>query len=407
VIKSGSVARNNRMTNKQIFLNVLKYFFSWRILLFVVAFLSISLFPEFGARFPYTERVLEITHLPYWIWGFGNFDGVHYLRIAQNGYDALYTPAFFPVFPMLIKLASSVIPKNPLVDTAIYVDPAFFYSGLVLANVFFLLSLYFLYKLFRLDFSSKVSWASILLLLLLPTSFYFGSIYTESLFLLLSVLVFYESRKRNFLLAGLFCAIASATRIVGILLAPVILIELYLAVKNKEIEIRSRKFTLSIIGLAVSVAGLAAYMYYLWKTFGDPIYFISAQPFFGAQRSSTPILLPQVIYRYFKIFMSIPPFSLQFYNSMLEFVMTLAPVTLLIMYFKKIRFSYWLFAATVIIIPTLSGSLSSMPRYILAAFPLLPLVTVKMGKYGKLAMALSAILAVVLASIFIRGYWVA
>ena len=60
-----------------------------------------------------------------------------------------------------------------------------------------------------------------------------------------------------------------------------------------------------------------------------------------------------------------------------------------------------------LLIPTLSGSLSSMPRYILAAFPLLPLVTVKMGKYGKLAMALSAILAVVLASIFIRGYWVA
>ncbi|KKS94510.1 MAG: hypothetical protein UV71_C0025G0002 [Microgenomates group bacterium GW2011_GWC1_43_13] len=338
------------MTNKQIFLNVLKYFFSWRILLFVVAFLSISLFPEFGARFPYTERVLEITHLPYWIWGFGNFDGVHYLRIAQNGYDALYTPAFFPVFPMLIKLASSVIPKNPLVDTALYVDPAFFYSGLVLANVFFLLSLYFLYKLFRLDFSSKVSWASILLLLLLPTSFYFGSIYTESLFLLLSVLVFYES---------------------------------------------------------ISVAGLAAYMYYLWKTFGDPIYFISAQPFFGAQRSSTPILLPQVIYRYFKIFMSIPPFSLQFFNSMLEFVMTLVPLTLLVIYLKKIRFSYWLFAAMVIVIPTLSGSFSSMPRYILAAFSFLPIVIVKMGKYGKLAMTLSAILAIILASLFIRGYWVA
>jgi len=92
---------------------------------------------------------------------------------------------------------------------------------------------------------------------------------------------------------------------------------------------------------------------------------------------------------------------------MLEFVMTLVPLTLLVIYLKKIRFSYWLFAAMVIVIPTLSGSFSSMPRYILAAFSFLPIVIVKMGKYGKLAMTLSAILAIILASLFIRGYWVA
>lgn len=389
------------------FKKILFAFLTWRTALFLVAFLSIYLLPVFGATFPYADRVLEITHLPYWIWGFGNFDGVHYLRIAQDGYTALYYPAFFPVFPMLINIFSSILPKNLLLDTSFYVDPAFFYSGLILANSFFLVALYFLYKLFRIDYSSKISWLALMLLIVFPTSFYFGSVYTESLFLLLSILVLYESRKRNFLLAGIFCAIASATRIVGVLLAPVILIELYLAVKNKEIGIKSNKFVFSILGLVVSVMGLGLYMFYLWRNFHDPLYFVSAQPYFGAQRSSTIILLPQVIYRYIKIFLSIPVLSLQFFNSTLEFVLTLAPITLLIVYFKKIRFSYWVFMAGTLVVPTLSGSFSSMPRYVLAAFPLLPVLAIGLGRYKKLAMILSVILGIILLSLFIRGYWVA
>src|SRR4030066_1349403 len=105
------------MNNKQIFWKILKYFLSWRITLFVVAFLSIYFLPVFGGRFPYVDRVLEITHLPYWVWGFGNFDGVHYLRIAQDGYLAQYSQAFFPVFPILIRTVAFVFPKVPSLDT--------------------------------------------------------------------------------------------------------------------------------------------------------------------------------------------------------------------------------------------------------------------------------------------------
>jgi Gpi18-like mannosyltransferase len=394
------------MNNKRIFGKIFRLFLGWRLALFLIAFLSTIVIYKFGNSFPYVDRVLEITHLPNWIWGFANFDGVHYLRIAQNGYDSVYTPAFFPVFPLLIKLLTYIIPKNPLLDTVFFVDPAYFYSGLILANGFFLMALFFLYKLFRIDFSSKISWGALLLLLLFPTSFYFGSVYTESLFLLLAVLVFYESRRKNFLLAGLFCAIASATRIVGILLAPVILIELFLAIRNNEFKIKSKKFIFSILGLVISAFGLAFYMFYLWKNYNDPIYFVSAQPYFGANRSSDIILLPQVIYRYIKIFLSVPFFSMQYFSSLLEFVFTLTSLSLLVAYFKNIRFSYWLFSFLAIIIPTLSGTFSSMPRYVLMAFPLLPILIGKIGRYEKLVMTLSAILAMILTSIFIRGYWV-
>ena len=144
------------MTNKQIFWKIVKWFLGWRILLFVIAFLSIFFIPTFGARFPYTDRVLEITGLPYWIWGFGNFDGVHYLRLAQDGYSAQYSQAFFPVFSIGIKFFSFVFPKISNLDTNIYTDPAFFYSGLILSNIFFLGALFVFYKLLTIDFKKNI-----------------------------------------------------------------------------------------------------------------------------------------------------------------------------------------------------------------------------------------------------------
>jgi len=132
-------------------------FVGWRVALFIFAFLSIYLLPAFGARFPYADRVLEITHLPYWIWGWGNFDGVHYLRIAQDGYLAQYSQAFFPFYPLLVRIFSFIFPKIPNLDTNIFTDPSYFYSGLILSNIFFLASLFVFYKLLDIDFKKSVA----------------------------------------------------------------------------------------------------------------------------------------------------------------------------------------------------------------------------------------------------------
>ena len=51
-----------------------------------------------------------------------------------------------------------------------------------------------------------------------PYSFYFGSVYTEAMFVLFIALFFYAAAKKKYLWAGLAAAFASATRIVGCLL---------------------------------------------------------------------------------------------------------------------------------------------------------------------------------------------
>ncbi|QQG42224.1 MAG: hypothetical protein HYV90_02810 [Candidatus Woesebacteria bacterium] len=380
------------------FKKILTSFLIWRVALFFVAFLSICFLPVFGARFPYVDKVLEITHLPYWVWGFGNFDGVHYLRIAQDGYLAQYSQAFFPLFPILIRFFSIIFPRVVNLDTVFFTDPAFFYSGIILSNLFFLAALYILFKLINIDFKKEIAFYTVIFLLVFPTSFFFGSIYTESLFLLLTVSSIYFIRKGNFFWGAILISLATITRITGVLLIPLYLIEVFQS-RNK----------INYIWTLIAPLGLFAYMYFLKSAFNDPLYFLTAQPIFGAGRSGTDlILLPQVIYRYIKIFLTTSIVTLPFFNAFIEFVFTLIPLTILIVFFKKMRFSYWFFSLSSLLLPTLTGTFSSMPRYVLMSMVFIfPYLIIRFRKYVTPFILASMVFGILLTMLFVRGYWVA
>ena len=378
---------------------VLVLFFVWRVATLFVSYLATVVIPKWGGWFPYPDRVLIPTGLPSWIWGFGNFDGVHYLRIAQDGYVAANSQAFFPLYPLLVRFLN-IFPKNALLDTSLFVDPSYFFTGFILSNILFIAALYFFYKLIRIDYGKRTGLLSLILLLVFPTSYYFGSVYTESLFLLLAASSIFYIRKRNFILGGVLAGLASATRVLGLMLFPLLIIEIFRAGKVERIK--------ALAGAILAPLGATIYMLYLKGTTGDFLYFLTAQPGFGAERSAKPfILLPQVIYRYFKIFLALPVTSMKFFNAGLEFVFALAPLILLIVFWKKMRFSYWIFTLGALILPTLTGTFSSMPRYVLMGFLLFPHIVQKLGKYFIPVSILLALLGVILVSLFTRGYWVA
>lgn len=372
---------------------ILLLFFTWRIALFIVAFLAVKIIPSFGGRFPYYNTELISTGLPSWVWGFANFDGVHYLRIIKDGYSSEFTQAFFPLYPLLVKtfyLGFSLLPLS-----------------LLLSNLLFLGSLYLFYRLVLLDNDKKIAILSVVLLLLFPTSFYFGSVYSESLFIFLSIASFYLIRKKEYLGAGIYIALASATRLFGLLLIPALLIELYFDLRNRKIKIGDYESIKILIGIILAPLGTLFYMLYLNLNFNNPLYFLTSQPFFGAERSTSIILLPQVLFRYFKMIISTNPFSLPFFNLFLELIFTLVPLIILILGFKRIRLSYWIFTFGCLILPTLTGTLSSMPRYALMSFLILPLIC-KIGvKYFILISIIFGLLGILLISLFTRGYWIA
>jgi len=149
-------------------------------------------------------------------------------------------------------------------------------------------------------------------------------------------------------------------------------------------------------------------MLYLGFNFNDPILFLNSQPAFGAERNSFPIVsTPQVFFRYLKMILSVPINSLLFLNVVLEFSFTLISLFFLIVSFKKIRFSYWIFSLGCWLTPTLTGTLSSMPRYILMMFLLLPVLIAIPKRYFISLVISFIILGMILIALFTRGYWVA
>ncbi len=361
---------------------------SIRLYLQLVAAVAARLLP-FKASFPYWESVLQ-PQAPAWLWYWGNFDGVHYLNIAKVGYEYGLTQAFFPVYPLLIRFFSYFW-GQPLV------------TALVISHLCFIGFIYFFIKLGRYDFSrSGVNWA-LILLLLFPTSFFFFGVYTESLFLILAAASFYYARRQQWGLAALLAGLASGTRLVGIFLLPALMWEYF--------QLKKRPDWLKIIGLgAVCLSGFLAYLLYLAQKFQNFLIFIDSQPGFGAGRQVDKIILPyQVIARYLRMLFTVDRGNDIYFVLVFEFAVGLAVMALLIWaYIKKIRMSYLFFMVPALLLPTLTGSFASMPRYALVGFPLFYLLGNIRNFYLKLFLAAVFMLLLTWAlGRFSRGYWLA
>lgn len=370
---------------------LLTLFTFWRILLLVIAFLGPYLVINWGNRFPYVQEQLISTKLPYWIWSWGNFDGVHYLTIAKSYYSANYTQTFFPFYPLLIRIITKTI----------FFDH-YLLAGLFISNLSFFVSLYFLKKLLILDgYKNYLKWIFIFILIF-PTSFYFGSLYSESLFLMLIIGSLYLARQNKWFYSIIFGIIASATRLMGIFILPALIYE-YILHNRKKTRLTG------ILPLFLIPLGLVGYMVFLKIKFADPLFFWHAQPVFGAGRLGSGIILPpQVIYRYIKIFLSVNTTSLAFMNAFFEFFMYISGIILLVLGHKlKVRLSYLIFSWPCLILPSLTGTLSSMPRYILICFPIFIVLGIIRNKFIKLLILIfSFCLLFVSTILFTRGYWV-
>lgn len=352
----------------------------WRFFLFLTAYLSPFIIPNFGNKFPYADQHLMNSGLPHFIWSFANFDGVHYLIIAKDGYSNQFTQVFFPFFPLIINFIGKIFSIN------------FISAALIVSNASFLLGLIIFFELVTKFFNQKIAFWSILLLLTFPTSFFFGSTYTESLFFLLTVSSFYLLSEKRVILASFLGLLASATRLMGIFLAP----SFYLT------DIKRKYIPLIIIPL-----GLLSYMVFLKIRFNNPLYFLTAQEIFGQERSTNSVVLfPQVVFRYIKILLTTK--GLVFNIALLELSATFFALVTIFIFRRKIPREWFAFSLFAILIPTLTGTFASMPRYILVVFPLfIALGTIK-SDFQKIVLASAfSILLFVLTCLFTQGYWVA
>ncbi len=384
-----------KLIRKSDVLTISVLFIAWRIYLMIVAFFAGKFLP-----LAQTDKLLGGGPINFpiapQVFSWANFDGEHYLSIAIFGYKSL-EQAFFPVYPMLISFFSKPFWGNQFATIL-----SATIIGLLISNAAFLIALIFLYKLICLEFSKRIAFMSIVLLLIFPTSFFFGAVYSESLFLLFSVLCFYLVRKENYWLAGFFGMLAAATRIFGILLLPAILIDV----------IRQKESLLKSLGVFLIPIGLGIYMWYQYVTVGDALAFYHLQQIVGPQHQSGLVTLPQVYYRYGKMLITVDSGNTIYQTILLEFFVGISFFLLPIYgFFKKIRWSYLFYAMVGFIAPTIQGSFSSTPRYVIVLFPAFIAMAFFLNKWSKLSKTLFFLSLVFLltleTTLFIRGYWVA
>lgn len=282
------------------------------------------------------------------------WDTQHYLKIAQYGYTSSTVEkrylliVFFPLYPYLIKVFALVF-KNYLL------------SALIVSNLAYAATAFYLYKLVRLDFEDDDAYRSVIYISVFPTAYFLHAAYTESLFLALAIACFYYARKENWPLAGILGMLAAATRVTGIILLPVLIIE-YLHQKGYKL----RDIKINILWISVIALGLVFYLAINYYTFGDPLKFLEIQkehwnkhldfPYKGLRGAFEGISWRQ------------PRDSIT--AGLAEFLFGLMGLALIVYSFFRIRLSYALFALLTYLVVTSTSFWLSIPRYTLSMFPL-------------------------------------
>lgn len=367
------------------FVTVLKYFVLWQ-----AAIIIVTIAAQYSSL-PLKETFLGSGTQGYvetpWVYSRQNFDGMHYTYIARRGYGYL-EQAFFPLYPALMRHLMSL----PFLNNAVTV-------GILISGVSFLAGLYLFTKLIQLDYSPHVVKWTVLALLFFPVSFFFTSIYTEGLFFFLTIAAFYSARTRHWLLAGIFGALASHTRFIGIFLLPALFLEWWQ---------QGRRFK-HFLPLLLIPVGLGIYMNYLNKTVGDPLAFFHVQVGFAQGRSDKLIMLYQVFWRYVKMIFTVNRTDPLYLTIVFEFVTGVVFLITTIYSFTKQRLSYAVFNLLAYLTPTLTGSFTSLPRYVLLCFPSFLLIGDLLSHSPlsrKIVLSVFALAFIIFLGLFSRGYWV-
>lgn len=185
---------------------------AFRVLSAIVAFISRVSFPAadqiadgrsvFGAKRAFWDI-------------FVRWDSSWYFNIAYDGYH--YEPGsrgtlgFFPAYPLLMRYVGHLFGRS---------QADLYYGGIAISWVAFVIAMVGLYSLARLDLEAPEAERTVLLAAIFPFAFFFGVVYTESLFLAATVWSFYFFRTRWWILGGLCGALATATRVNGIMMWP-------------------------------------------------------------------------------------------------------------------------------------------------------------------------------------------
>ncbi|MBU2100525.1 hypothetical protein KKG83_07600 [Candidatus Micrarchaeota archaeon] len=369
---------------KELLKKIAVIFFASRLFVFLIGFFSVFVVPK--SRFFVSSNSLFDLFF-YW-------DSVWYISIVERGFSYIpgefSTVAFFPLYPLLIKLFSFVLFDSKL-------------SGYLISNISFFLALFFLYKLISLDYSKSIASKTVFFISIAPLTFFFSIIYTEGLFVFLAILSFYFARKKQWFYASVSGFFLALTNVLGVLIIIPLLMEYFdLTLKNLNLNyfrLLIKKIEPDIFFFSLPPLGLLTYMFYLFLEFNEPLAFKKAL-FDWSAREFVPFFVTLTRWSYDNFF---HPYNLYVFLFIFVGVFFLAYLI-----HSKVRPSYVVFPSVLFFFYLSSNSLEGIPRYVSFLFPLylgVALLSEKNKNLNRLLILFSLSLLIFCTVLFVNGYF--
>ena len=221
-----------------------------------------------------------------------HWDGVWFVRIAADGYAAHpWSPAFFPLYPLTVRAASVLTEGNLVI------------AGVLVSLVCYAASMVVLFRLTRDELGPQAALWTVVFVSLFPTALVFQAAYSESLFLLLTLLCLSLARRGRWASACAAGLLAALTRSTGVLLLLPLAMIWWEQRRGRCIRLPGGPATRvtgpvlgtalaprpavgrltpsSVLWLLLVPAGLGLYMAYLWGQYGNPLLFATVQGNWG------------------------------------------------------------------------------------------------------------------------------
>ncbi|MCO5185480.1 MAG: hypothetical protein M9928_09235 [Anaerolineae bacterium] len=356
-------------------------FIATRVGIALIAYFAVMLLPANTNPAPYhlrgTENILIDVFGSRWDTGF-------YVSIAEEGYQYAADPfpsvPFFPLLPILMR-AGGLLTGDVVT------------AGILIVNMALWAASILFYRLVQMQWDDDVANRAVWYLLIFPTAFFGSAIYTESLFLLTAIGALYAARRGHWWLAGVLGILTASTRLVGIIVAPMLFVEWW---QQRQMQVLSLK---TLAATFMPPLGTLAYIVYLWRAFGDPLGFMTASAAWGRVAQSPAVTIGRMVQN---------PDQLPL-NDWIDFAFILFFFICGFILIAQRQWSEGVFVWLGVLIPFSSGLLMSQRRYMWVLFPVFILLA-RWGRNDWVDRLITSVFLVLLALFvvfFANMYWIA
>lgn len=326
----------------------------FRVFSALLAFLANVVFPQ------YQDQGFSVFRHDHLFWdAFARYDAGWYHGIASQGYafgaGGRTNLAFFPIYPLLIRGGAWLLGGR---------QEDYYFAGIVISWLAFAAAMTMLYRLALLDLPRAAALRAVMYAAAFPFAFFFGMVYSESLFLLALVSTVYCLRTRRWLGGAASGAIMTATRVTGIMAVPGLALLTWGASGSDR---RDRMKAGAAVAGALS--GIGLYCAYNFALGGTPFAWYDSITYWGYQPGGNPFasvakLVQSVVTRPYQFLLE-PMAPYDALNALAALgALALTPVI-----WRRFNAGYALIVVAALLLPLSSGQFEGLGRYTSVQFP--------------------------------------